>query len=152
MEYPGRGWNIRHPHDASLMTFRGHSVQTTLIRAYFSPAFTTGQRFVYTGDSEGGCYIYGKSLLPLRSFGLGFRNSYIWFAWRPADTLSGELIDRLKYHREVVRDVSWHPYEPTIVTACFDGTLLEWGYSEETMQDAKKKLPDPSWDTLEEQY
>ena len=41
-EYPGRGYLLKHPNDASLMTFRGHSVLQTLIRAYFSPKFTTG--------------------------------------------------------------------------------------------------------------
>lgn len=30
--YPGTGYDVRHPHDASLMTYRGHGVQYTLIR------------------------------------------------------------------------------------------------------------------------
>ena len=32
MEFPGRGYDIRHPHDQSIATFRGHEVRATLIR------------------------------------------------------------------------------------------------------------------------
>lgn len=39
MPYPG-GVNTRHPHDHSVMTYRGHEVLNTLIRAYFSPPQT----------------------------------------------------------------------------------------------------------------
>lgn len=60
MEYPGRGRLVQHPHDGSVMTFRGHSVLSTLIRAYWSPAATTGQRYVYTGSADGGVWVYGE--------------------------------------------------------------------------------------------
>ena len=36
--------------DTSLMTYRGHSVLQTLIRCHFSPQFSTGQRYIYTGQ------------------------------------------------------------------------------------------------------
>ena len=51
---------VPHPHDISVQTFRGHTVLQTLIRAYFSPAHSTGQRFVYTGSADGTVRIYGK--------------------------------------------------------------------------------------------
>lgn len=35
------------------MTYRGHSVLQTLVRAYFSPGHTTGQRFIYSGSADG---------------------------------------------------------------------------------------------------
>ena len=41
------------PGDTSLMTYRGHSVLQTLIRCHFSPAFSTGQRYIYTGCAAG---------------------------------------------------------------------------------------------------
>ena len=41
------------------MCYRGHSVMQTLIRAYFSPADTTGQRFVYAGSADGVVHIWG---------------------------------------------------------------------------------------------
>jgi hypothetical protein len=47
------GYNVVHPGDVSLMTYRGHAVLQTLIRAYFSPAHTTGQRYIYAGSAEG---------------------------------------------------------------------------------------------------
>lgn len=31
----------------------------TLIRAYFSPAATTGQRYIYSGSADGAVYIWG---------------------------------------------------------------------------------------------
>lgn len=35
------------------MTYRGHIVIKTLIRCRFSPAETTGQRYIYTGCGIG---------------------------------------------------------------------------------------------------
>ncbi|GJN14231.1 hypothetical protein PR202_gb01026 [Eleusine coracana subsp. coracana] len=37
--YPQQHNQLRHPHDQSLATYRGHSVLRTLIRCYFSPAY-----------------------------------------------------------------------------------------------------------------
>ena len=39
--------------DTSIRTYRGHVVRQTLIRSYFSPSFSTGQRYIYTGCSTG---------------------------------------------------------------------------------------------------
>lgn len=35
------------------MTYRGHRVNKTLLRAKFSPLQQTGQRYIYTGCSTG---------------------------------------------------------------------------------------------------
>lgn len=43
----------RHPLDCSVMSYRGHSVLRTLIRCNFSPAETTGSRYIYSGSSDG---------------------------------------------------------------------------------------------------
>lgn len=53
MPYPraARGW--RHGADASAVTFRGHEVLSTLIRARFSPLESTEGRFCYSGSSDG---------------------------------------------------------------------------------------------------
>lgn len=59
MEYPARGYHVPHPHDVSLQTYRGHCVSQTLIRAYFSPAATTAQRYVYAGSADGAVRIWG---------------------------------------------------------------------------------------------
>ena len=44
------------------MTYRGHRVLATLIRAYFSPIHTTAQRFIYAGSADGSVYIFGQHL------------------------------------------------------------------------------------------
>ncbi len=62
MPYPGREFDIRHPSDVSVQTLRGHFVATTLIRAYWSPSFTTGQRYVYSASADAAIYIYGRLL------------------------------------------------------------------------------------------
>lgn len=33
-------------------------------------------------------------------------------------------MSRLAYHQEIVRDCSWHPTQPSLVTASFDGTIV----------------------------
>ncbi|EJD75284.1 hypothetical protein LOAG_17541 [Loa loa] len=88
--------------DGSLLTFRGHSVQHTLIRAKFSPE-QTGFRFVYTGSTEGNLYIY--------------------------DILTGEIVRTLDGHRSVVRDCCWHPDENEIITVSWDGVTARWYYN-----------------------
>ena len=60
MEYPAREFAIRHPMDNSLMTYRGHQVLQTLIRAYFSPVHSTAQRFIYAGSADGSIQIWGE--------------------------------------------------------------------------------------------
>jgi DDB1- and CUL4-associated factor 11 len=42
--------------DASLMTYSGHQVLQTLIRARFSPPHVTGQRYIYSGSYNGKVY------------------------------------------------------------------------------------------------
>jgi WD40 repeat protein len=83
--------------DTSVMTYRGHSVLNTLIRCHFSPAFSTGQRYVYTGCAAGRVVIY--------------------------DLLTGEMESVLKGHRACVRDVSWHPYLPELVSTSVSSTF-----------------------------
>lgn len=48
-------YNVTKPidGDTSVVTFKGHRIQKSLIRAKFSPAATTGQRYIYTGCSTG---------------------------------------------------------------------------------------------------
>uniref|UniRef100_A0A672GJF4 Uncharacterized protein n=1 Tax=Salarias fasciatus TaxID=181472 RepID=A0A672GJF4_SALFA len=77
--------------DTSVMTYRGHGVLHTLIRCRFSPEFSTGQRFIYSGCSTGKIIIY--------------------------DVLTGRVVSRLTGHDACVRDVSWHPYEDNIISS-----------------------------------
>lgn len=77
--------------DCSVMTYRGHRVRKTLIRAKFSPLETTGNRFIYTGCSTGRVIMY--------------------------DTLTGKIAGMVNSHSDLVRDVSWHPRRPEIASA-----------------------------------
>lgn len=45
----------------------------------------------------------------------------------PRDIETGAMVTELKHHREVVRDVSWSPRDPLLVTTSWDGTLVLWG-------------------------
>ncbi|XP_035551603.1 LEC14B protein-like isoform X3 [Juglans regia] len=58
MDYPPQAKEVKHPCDQSVATYRGHSVLRTLIRCYFSPAYSTGQKYIYTGSHNSCVYIY----------------------------------------------------------------------------------------------
>lgn len=95
--------------DSSIMTYRGHSILHTLIRCHFSPEFSTGQRYIYTGCATGALVIY--------------------------DLLTGKVVSRLKGHASCTRDVSWHPYENIVMTSSWDGTVKKWDYQHEEESD-----------------
>ncbi|GAB6029064.1 DDB1- and CUL4-associated factor 11 [Chamberlinius hualienensis] len=97
--------------DTSLMTYKGHRVLRTLIRCHFSPAFTTGQRYIYTGCASGCILIY--------------------------DILTGEIVKKLKGHDNCTRDVSWHPYNTEIISTSWDGNIVMWNYEEEVEDEIK---------------
>ncbi|CAF0934816.1 unnamed protein product [Adineta steineri] len=108
------------PGDPSVRTYRGHSVGYTLIRCYFSPAFTTGQRYIITGSSDGCIHIY--------------------------DILTGstELCLRVSHdpdesRERCVRDVSWHPYENYIISTSWDSyrAHVRWTHSFDESIDSK---------------
>eukprot|EP00803_Ostreobium_quekettii_P011162 evm.model.scf_1154EXC.2 EVM.evm.TU.scf_1154EXC.2 scf_1154EXC:21146-23272(+) len=122
--YPGEGRNIVHPDDASLMTYRGHSVLKTLIRAYFSPSFTTGQRYIYTGSCTGTMHVF--------------------------DVVTGEQVETLQHHVVPVRDCSWHPTEPMLASVGWDGCVVKWE-PRESCSDGKnvELLRQPSGDKFD---
>jgi len=98
--YPKHHKQLKHPHDQSLATYRGHSVLRTLIRCYFSPAYSTGQKYIYTGSYDSNVYIY--------------------------DVVSGSQVAKLNGHQMAIRDCSWHPIEPTLVSSSWDGRVAKW--------------------------
>ncbi|KDP40050.1 hypothetical protein JCGZ_02048 [Jatropha curcas] len=102
MEYPPHARILKHPRDQSLATYRGHSVLRTLIRCYFSPEYSTGQKYIYSGSSDCSVYIY--------------------------DLVSGAEVARLDHHEGPVRDCSWHPLYPMIVSSSWDGVIAKWEF------------------------
>lgn len=98
--------------DTSIKTYQGHVVTRTLIRARFSPIHSTGQRYIYCGSSEGSVIIY--------------------------DILTGSIVSKAREHTECVRDVSWHPYEPTLVSSSWDRTFKVWSHNTDDIAISEK--------------
>ncbi|KAJ0512718.1 putative transcription factor WD40-like family [Helianthus annuus] len=63
---------------------------------------STGQKYIYTGSHDYCVYIY--------------------------DLVSGAQVARLVHHKSTVRDCSWHPYYPTLVSSSFDGDIAKWEF------------------------
>lgn len=106
MEYPARNRLVEHPADGALRTLRGHRVLHTLIRAYWSPAGTTGQRYVYAGSADGIVRIW--------------------------DVLTGQIAGKLmpnssSRQERTVRDCSWHPFLPEMTTGGWEEWVGEVG-------------------------
>ncbi len=95
-------------------------MQQTLIRAYFSPAATTGQRFIYSGSYDGSVYIY--------------------------DLVTGQQVRRLQYHSNLVRDCSWHPHRPELATVSWDGSVVQWGVDDGHTGDVPSVPGDDAFD------
>ncbi|XP_027363530.1 LEC14B homolog [Abrus precatorius] len=102
MDYPEYARNLKHPHDQSLATYKGHSVLRTLVRCYFSPSYSTGQKYIYTGSSDSSVYIY--------------------------DLVSGGQVAKLNHHEAPVRDCSWHPFYPMMISSAWDGDIVRWEF------------------------
>ena len=103
-EYPARKPRV-HPLDSSLQTYTGHSVLRTLIRCFFSPGFSTGARYVYSGSADGVVRIW-DTLVAGGGGGAGNQDACVGVLGR-----GGGLI----------RDVSWHPFDMAIVAGVWSG-------------------------------
>ncbi|KAI5371934.1 hypothetical protein J4E82_009386 [Alternaria postmessia] len=118
-----------HPHDCSLVTFRGHKVLKTLIRCHFSPPGSTDSRYVYSGSYDGSVYIWNMDATIAGKVDVlkATRNS------RPRDP---DLLAGMYEHwgrnegrwQTCVRDASWHPNAPMIAATSWNG----WGTSQGT--------------------
>ncbi|KAB8236885.1 WD40 repeat domain-containing protein [Aspergillus alliaceus] len=116
-----------HPHDCSVVTFRGHRVLKTLIRCHFSPPDSTNSRYVYTGSEDGKVYVYnldatfagtidvGQATVDTRPQFPEMANSAYDF-----NSHAGELT-----WQTCVRDASWHPNAPVLAATSWNG----WGLS-----------------------
>ncbi|KAF2146285.1 uncharacterized protein K452DRAFT_305235 [Aplosporella prunicola CBS 121167] len=117
---------IPHPHDRSLVTFRGHQVLKTLIRCHFSPPGSTDSRYVYSGSYDGSVYVWDLNAEVKAKINVldATRNS------RPRDAdLLAETYDFIGRNggtwQTCVRDASWHPNAPVIAATSWNG----WGTS-----------------------
>lgn len=115
MDYPPQARTLKHPYDQSIATYKGHSVLRTLIRCYFSPEYGTGQKYIYTGSHDSCIYIY--------------------------DLVTGAQVAKLQHHKSTVRDCSWHPTYPMLVSSSWDGDIVKWEFpgNEEAPAPTNKK-------------
>ena len=110
-----------HPHDCSLVTFRGHRVLKTLIRCHFSPPGSTDGRYIYSGSHDGKIYIWN---LDGTNASQPINVKAATLNCRPAADES--LVDRYDYYgrggdwKTIVRDCSWHPHAPVIASTSWN--------------------------------
>ncbi|KAK2734297.1 hypothetical protein FQN55_002845 [Onygenales sp. PD_40] len=114
-----------HPHDCSVVTFRGHRVLKTLIRCHFSPDTSTNSRYVYTGSADGRIHVYNMDATVAGIINVGETT----YNSRPRD--SYQFYSAYHMQRDgaewgcCVRDVSWHPSAPVLAATSWNG----WGMS-----------------------
>uniref|UniRef100_A0A452XTY9 Uncharacterized protein n=1 Tax=Aegilops tauschii subsp. strangulata TaxID=200361 RepID=A0A452XTY9_AEGTS len=58
---------------------------------------------------------------------------------------TGNVVETLKWHESIVRDCSWHPHLPTLVSSSWDGYLVRWEATEDdddptTLNKGKQKM------------
>ncbi|TKA74680.1 hypothetical protein B0A55_04702 [Friedmanniomyces simplex] len=111
-----------HPHDCSLVTFRGHRVLKTLIRCHFSPPTSTDQRYIYSGSHDGKIYVWNLDGT------LAGEPINVLAATKNSRPMSDErYVDQYDYYgrggewKTIVRDCSWHPTAPVIAATSWNG-------------------------------
>ncbi|KAF9787064.1 WD40-repeat-containing domain protein [Thelephora terrestris] len=109
---------LAHPKDCSVMTYRGHAVLRTLIRCYFSPVEMTGGQYLYSGSYDGRIHIWSLDGTTVQTLD---RSQTLPMACDPSapepDESIGRPLLRTGNNKTCVRDVSWHPQEPVLMSA-----------------------------------
>lgn len=92
----------------------------TLIRCHFSPKETTGQSYIYSGSSDGLIHIWsldGRVVQVLdrsKTLPISFDPS------APDPPATGSNGRQGQYRQQnIVRDVSWHTYEPVLMSTAW---------------------------------
>ncbi|KAG0147111.1 hypothetical protein CROQUDRAFT_656401 [Cronartium quercuum f. sp. fusiforme G11] len=135
----------KHPQDCSVMTYRGHSVLQTLIRVHFSPPNITGHRYIASGSSDGNIHIWNldgtiaqvinrTKAVPLvksnETKSSGLLRHYNDPFEIPSRINSNEEGIRTSIYRHIfygyddsmtVRDISWNPNEPSLISTAWGG-------------------------------
>ncbi|OAA64373.1 WD repeat protein [Niveomyces insectorum RCEF 264] len=143
---------FKHQYDNSVVAFRGHRVERTLIRCHFSPPGSSDGRYVYAASHSGKVYIWNldATLAGIIDVREATRQT-LAAASAEERTARGEEEDagsgsggdgreawryrqrqRLRQRQYVqgplcVRDASWHPTAPILVASGFDAESMESG-------------------------
>ncbi len=102
-----------HPHDCSVVTYRGHRILKTLIRCHFSPPTSSDERYVYSGSEDGSVYIYNMDATLAGKVDVRAATH----SSRPRDDIfdmSSSTGKRGGDWKTCVRDASWQPNAPVI--------------------------------------
>lgn len=102
----------KHPHDCSLVTFRGHQVLKTLIRCHFSPPGSTDSRYVYSGSYDGKVYIWNLDATLKATVNVGEATQFL--KRRSRNDYEDNYWGGSSGFHTCVRDASWHPEVPMI--------------------------------------
>ncbi|KAF5674918.1 WD-repeat protein [Fusarium heterosporum] len=121
--YDDEDWDV-HPHDNSLVTFRGHKVLRTLIRCHFSPPSSTNSRYVYSGSTDGKVYIWNMDASLAGVVDV-----------KKATARTRQMDNRHRFYHfddpgnwgTCVRDASWHPSAPLLVASAWNGYNMARG-------------------------
>lgn len=136
----------RHPHDSSVVTFRGHRVLKTLIRCHFSPPGSTDSRYVYSGSEDGSVYVYNMDATLAGKVDVNVATSQR--RERGHDrAVSGsshgsngeedsdnedpgfDMWDQTRRTtwKTCVRDAAWHPHAPVLAATSWNGFGMTQG-------------------------
>lgn len=150
MEYPSHLRNRRHPNDQSVSTYRGHRVLRTLIRCYFSPSYRyiswLKSSFYYLLVFANWSHDWFlQHWAEVHIYWISWcKHLYLWFGkFQPlfhvkklvkifinifykSYQVTGAQVARLNYHRQIVRDCSWHPFNPMLGSSSWDGVIANW--------------------------
>ncbi|KAM0458003.1 hypothetical protein ACHAPV_001370 [Trichoderma viride] len=121
-EYDDDDWDT-HPHDNSLVTFRGHKVLRTLIRCHFSPSSSTNSRYVYSGSADGKVHIWNMDATKAGEIDVQNATN----ATRRLDRRTRVYFDEPGGWGTCVRDASWHPNAPIVVASAWNGYSMARG-------------------------
>lgn len=114
-DYDMDNW-FQHPDDNSVVTFRGHKVQGTLIRCHFSPAGSTDSRYVYSGSQDGKVYVWNMDATLKSTIDVAKATGQ---ATRRHGGGGGR--------RGCVREPYWHPNAPVIAASSWGGFDRSYG-------------------------
>ncbi|KAG8480963.1 hypothetical protein CXB51_025667 [Gossypium anomalum] len=105
------------PYTASLCRFQIAGNQNGII---FAGLIGTGQKYIYTGSSDGSLYIY--------------------------DLVTGAQVASCHGHEKPVRDCSWHTYIQ-FITSSWDGVIARWEFpgNEEEPSETRGRARRPSF-------